>query len=527
MSKARRALTLAAILLAGLALKGALLSTSAVSFDSDEAVVALMAKHILAGERPVFFYGQTYMGSLDAYLIAGAFQLFGSSVFSVRLVQAFLFAGLILVTYLLVRRLYADETTALVTALLVAIPTPLVSLYTTITLGGYVEMLLLGTCLLLLGHVVTERAGASRDGWRSWLAWALLGLLAGLGFWTLPLSVIYLVPVALVVLRHWKWRLGPRYGLAVAAFVVGSSPWWGFCLGHGDACLKPLTDSPAQLLTPAGWLATLGYRLFNLVLLGLPSLWGLRNPWSAEYRLSLLAIPVLALYLGSLAYALRVRSRNRFLPVAMAGTFVLVFLLTPFGNDGTGRYLLPLYLPAALLVAELIRALKVPSPWLAAAGLACLLAFNLAANVEAALSEPAGMTAQLDARLQFGNRYDSELIDFLTRNGETYGYSHYWVAYKITFLSDETIMIAPRLSYKVDLSYDTGQDRYPIYSMRVDDSEKPPFYVISNQPELEERLRQALDARQIGYREQVIGGYRVFYDLSGRAAPEELGLHEP
>ena len=53
MTRARRTLAVAAILLAGLALKGALLRTSAVSFDSDEAVVALMARHILAGERPI------------------------------------------------------------------------------------------------------------------------------------------------------------------------------------------------------------------------------------------------------------------------------------------------------------------------------------------------------------------------------------------------------------------------------------------------------------------------------------------
>ena len=67
-----------------------LLASGAVSFHSDEAVVALMARHINQGARPVFFYGQAYMGSLDAWLVALGFRLFGESVLSVRIIQSVL-----------------------------------------------------------------------------------------------------------------------------------------------------------------------------------------------------------------------------------------------------------------------------------------------------------------------------------------------------------------------------------------------------------------------------------------------------
>jgi 4-amino-4-deoxy-L-arabinose transferase-like glycosyltransferase len=224
------------------------------------------------------------------------------------------------------------------------------------------------------------------------------------------------------------------------------------------------------------------------------------------------------------AYALRARNPKRFLPVAMGGVFLVIFLGTSFGNDGTGRYLLPLYLLVALLAAELIRVMKARSRWLAAAALGCALAFNLGATIAASFTEPAGMTAQLDGRLQFGNQHDTDLITFLKQEGGSYGYSNYWVAYKITFLSDEEVVIAPRLSYKADLSNAWGQDRYPAYSLRVDRSPEPPFYVTSNQPELDERLRHALDIRQIDYREKMIGAYHVFYDLSVSVTPEELDL---
>ena len=151
----KRYLSIVGIILSGVLLKALLMGTATVSFDSDEAVVALMAKHILTGERPIFFYGQTYMGSLDAFLVAIAFRLFGASVFSLRLVQLFLFVGLLLSTYRLARRLYRDQTTAQIATLLLALPPALMSLYTTITLGGYLETLLFGTWILILGHQVT------------------------------------------------------------------------------------------------------------------------------------------------------------------------------------------------------------------------------------------------------------------------------------------------------------------------------------------------------------------------------------
>jgi hypothetical protein len=75
---------------AAIAIKVALVLSGAIPFNGDEAVLGLMARHILQGERPVFFYGQAYMGSLDAWLVAVAFRLLGESVFSIRLVQILL-----------------------------------------------------------------------------------------------------------------------------------------------------------------------------------------------------------------------------------------------------------------------------------------------------------------------------------------------------------------------------------------------------------------------------------------------------
>ena len=73
-------------LLAALALRLALLAGPQTQLEADEAIVGLMARHILEGERPVFYYAQPYLGSLEAYLVAGAFSVLGSTTFALKLV---------------------------------------------------------------------------------------------------------------------------------------------------------------------------------------------------------------------------------------------------------------------------------------------------------------------------------------------------------------------------------------------------------------------------------------------------------
>src|SRR3990172_8915500 len=78
-------LVIATLFKAGLWLSGV------AQLNADEAVVGLMARHILQGERPTFFYGQAYLGSLDAWLVAGGFAALGQQGWGVRLVQTLLY----------------------------------------------------------------------------------------------------------------------------------------------------------------------------------------------------------------------------------------------------------------------------------------------------------------------------------------------------------------------------------------------------------------------------------------------------
>src|SRR5947209_19680399 len=73
--------------------------------NSDEGTIGLMALHIAyRGEHPAFFYGQGYMGPLEAYLAAMLFQLFGPSLFTLRMgliiILALFFVSMYLLTSL-------------------------------------------------------------------------------------------------------------------------------------------------------------------------------------------------------------------------------------------------------------------------------------------------------------------------------------------------------------------------------------------------------------------------------------------
>ena len=71
-------------------------------FDSDQAIVGLMAKHLAEGRAlPLFFYGQEYMLGVESWVMAPFFAVLGPTVFALRLTMVFLNA----ITALLLCRL--------------------------------------------------------------------------------------------------------------------------------------------------------------------------------------------------------------------------------------------------------------------------------------------------------------------------------------------------------------------------------------------------------------------------------------
>src|SRR5690242_13976415 len=117
----RPGLLLLALLLAGLVLRIWILASPLGEVEADESVVGLMALHVEAGERPVFYWGQPYLGGLEPYLVAGAFALAGPSNLALKAVPGLVYLLFLLLLFSRARRDYGQPT-ALLCALYLAIP---------------------------------------------------------------------------------------------------------------------------------------------------------------------------------------------------------------------------------------------------------------------------------------------------------------------------------------------------------------------------------------------------------------------
>ncbi len=501
-----------------LVLRLSILSIDRMPFDSDEAIFLLMSRHILAGERPLFFYGEAYGGSADSYLTAFFFSVFGDTIPVARLVQSLEYMVGMGFTYLLARRVLPQARFGPLAVLwLMALPPLLMTTWTTPAVL-YAVVIGLGSIISYLGHrLLFEDA----DRWGRWL---LFGAVCGLSFWTFGILVVYMLPVFILFLWRFRWSRLPKYMAGAAAFFLFSLPWWVQAI---DGLLVVYNPEEAVVIPP------FLFRLVAFFTLTLPAFFGVREPWAPGLIWPVLAAFILLFYLAAILYAIPYLRRSdarqpEVEPVgcALLGLQVLVWLALYFGTrfslDATGRYILPLY-PVLFIAAGLF--IERLALWRRAAAiglLALVLSFNLATHIKAVQAVPPGITAQMNPAFWFGNEFDQTLIDFVEAHGGR-GYSHHWISYKIAFLSNESVILASYLPYRPDLYWNKLDDRYGPYGLAVAESSAP-VYVTHREPNLETFLETAFDEKIIAYKIRDIGPYRVYYDLSKQITPVEIGL---
>ena len=249
--------------------------------------MGIMALHIARGhDRPVFFYGQDYMGATEAYLAAALFRVFGPSTLALRLPLVGLYAGFLAGVWALGRLLYGRKVTALALVTLALGPEDV--LYRQVAArGGYPETLLCGAVMLALaawllvaggpdspgpdrtdrragrplqqrartpavgaslvaaqsegpqgagvspgygGLPVLEARGGADTAWRPGgsaargSAWLAWGLTAGLGLWSDLLIAPFVVVsgAGLAIMCRREWRMAVP--LALAGLAVGALP---------------------------------------------------------------------------------------------------------------------------------------------------------------------------------------------------------------------------------------------------------------------------------------------------------------
>ena len=202
------------------------------NLDPDAGIVALMAKHMAEGKDfPVFYYGQAYMGSLEPFVSAVFCALFGTSGFMVALGTAFVGWLVLLAVFFWAKDAHSPAAGLAAMAWCMIGPSGFVHCQAS-PRGGYAVTILFGTLILWLSSKLI--INGRDDSLAVKGKWLILGLLAGLGWWSNQLIVSAIFTAALMVVVFLRGKVFSFNTISAAVgFFIGSLPFWWWNALHG------------------------------------------------------------------------------------------------------------------------------------------------------------------------------------------------------------------------------------------------------------------------------------------------------
>lgn len=481
--------------------------------DADEAIVGLMGKHIIEGRGlPVFYYGQNYMGSLEAVLAGLVFLIFGVSSIALKSVPLFFSLVLVVLIYQLGLEL-GSRAVARTAALFAAIPPQMLVIWSSMARGGFLEVVCIGTVALILSLRWLRESEPKPA-----LTAGIFALL-GIGWWVNNQIVYFLVPIAYLVacrlLRPspgvWNFSLrtlAPHAIAAAGAFFVGGSPYWVYNLQHHFVSFEIAKGATgAQVLDHIAGLGSTA----------LPMILGARRQWHSEEVFPYASAIAYAVYGTLLLFLLWKRRRtikalpslilDRRHPIELFVLFVfvtyLIFALSSYGSlVESPRYLLPSYVGIFVLAAVSISMLKKRSAILSVAATSAIVGLNLASCYLGGRGLPGEPFVFQGERV---SKDHQELILWLKDHGMSLVRTNYWIGYRLAFESKEAIR------FSIYQTPDTVRIQSYEVEARVRDREFLPLVLVPSQARLIER---AYLVEGITYKREVLSGYVVLYDIS-------------
>ena len=513
----RRRLPLLLLLVAAvLARLPALINARGV--NSDAAVVGLQAMHILRGEWSPFLWGAGYQASFDAVLVAAGFAVTGPSALTLMVVPLVGHLVLIGLTYDVLRRAVGPGGAALACLPLVCAPQSIngVALYPPRQWSITAAVLAVWLASRAEGRHPerdiraperTDSRGRVGGRWApAWLAGS--GLLAGLAVY-LDLFSLQLMP-AVGVFALWSALTAPRRIPAVGALMLGGLA--------GTAVIAWSRAQPVADATKAGLTLTkIGANWTLLLEQCLPYLLGMKvfvQPpgslahvqWAAPPWLHLVQWAGALGFAAAVAYAVvAVLGRQGPVAVRRCGALGLVgsaasiggFLVSSMPSDIlTARYLAPIVWLAPFTLAPAAYALGARAfgvavaPFVVAVGLGGWLAFSPYVLGGLPVRDPRGVAVD-----------EAALASALRAEGVRYAAAQYWLAYRLTFLSDEDPIVVP---------LEPKDDRYRLYRDGFDTAPVVAYVFHPSEPRATPGpVQEQLRAAGTPYRREEIDGFTV------------------
>ncbi len=507
--------TLIVILLLGFFYRLDYLYSSNFVIDSDEAIVGLMAKHILDGKGiPTFYYGQPYMGSFEAIVAALAFKCFGISSVVLKCVPFFFSMLLIVLIFYMTLKVSADHYASLVAAMFAALPPSALLEWGLRARGGFIEILVLGALsFILLAKVIRSKR---------LIDWPLvaLGAVLGFGWWTNNQIVYFILPAGYSLLAK-ALRL-PRVSvreifaaalLFMVAFLMGGLPFWIYNLQNNFESFGMLRASESE-----GVLQHLSgvFRQALPILLGAKRFWQEKDifPYASVLVWSIyiiLVVTYLVLRAGKLVNLLILKiERDKPLEIfaLLIVAAISVFVLSSFGYlVQAPRYLLPAYVGLFALTGYAISELRERLPWLGAVCVPAILFINLSSFYYGGRAIPGEPLVFKGERVSMDQ---SALQNWLIERGYPFVYTNYWIGYRLAFETAERVrflVTKEPYQHRIDEYIDAGQN----YAGDI------PLVLVPSQSAL---IESALKELGYSYERKILSGYLVLYNLT----PKEQDL---
>jgi hypothetical protein len=526
----RAALLLAAVAL-GILLRVPALYNSEYDFNSDEAVNALVMKHMLEGREFSFFnWGTTYYGVVEGLFAVPFIALFGYEPLAFKLSALVGFLILQVSVFLLGRRLYGAGA-GIAAAAFLSVLSPMLILWSTMASGGYCLIVGWGTITALYALHLARRPSVARA--------AVFGWLLGFGLYIYQLYVVYVATFAATLALAAACELALSAGRARARRLLESfgvrgvvkvllAFTGGFVTGWAPTIIARLSGLAASK-QPSYRLAAPGVMGGNVELLVrrcLPALFGV-NPFGVPELVSRSgpSFPLWAevCYLGFFGAAWlwgvrRVLGRGgrggRVVPAALVllpVVNVLLFILSPNPQDTLShRYLLPSLTSFAVLAGGMVVRIGGRSR-VCALLLSCLvIAFGLSKSAAWLVSQN-----YLTDGLRLVRKHEplDDVLDLLRREGVRGAFGDYWTAYKATFLSREEITVASISIW----------DRNPEMTRAVR-ALPTAAYIFNSSSRQDSAFQERLHDYQIPHTRYLIQPYAVYVSPAGQSLGRaELG----
>jgi len=464
--------------------------------DSDMAVTGLMARHILKGEFPVFFWGQNYCGAIEAYLVALFFAIFGASRYALNIVPVLESILFMIVMYILARRAFGEKV-GILTLLLIAIPPRYLVVNTVLARANYVENLVLGAIVFYLTYrIVYEEKGIN-----SGKLFFLLGIIFGLAWWTNFQSIYFiLTSLFFIFLRKKLIFFTRRFLILLLGVFIGGSPFWYFCFTNDFSPFKSIGEEKFTNIAIA---------LKKFFVVGLPVIFGVVKS-NREIYIPVMSHLLLIIYIVSFIFIVKDRFKGLLylgkfslrksngieMFIVFFLLFTLLYTLSGYGTINTRRYMLVLYLCLPVFLAYFVGRLRQRQKKISI----FILSFILIANGQQNIVSIDLFNKYKRKTFIHDQRNEKELFKFLEDIGIKYVYvNNYWLSYQYTFDAQEKIFFT-----------EWNPSRYPKYFEATHRSENVAFYFPGNEPAFDQMLR---NIGTESFKRKSIAGGSLYYDF--------------